>query len=363
MWGVKKQPTLHLVENAAADRNSGMALDVLVDVVRTLGDYALDLAELDRETFKGKCDAWVAHLLHGHPIAGDPAAAGGRRDWAGLRNFVAHHRAQEAALVGRSLGDLRQVVYAFIQTINQAFSEDDAADARLMVRLAELQQRLEHASTEDVKREAMTLVTAFASEMGARKERNRARMTELGTQVNRLGTQLVEARRMNATDALTQLFNRRALDDMLSQAQQTCSAFGRTAVLLMVDVDHFKAVNDHHGHPVGDVVLKALADAMVRCFPRRSDMVARFGGEEFAVLLMDTTLVEAAGISARLLDAVRTLQITAGSKVLNVTVSLGVSQVRCGGTVEEWVSRADEALYRAKRGGRDRAVLEPGSAI
>lgn len=358
MRGLKKAPRLQVAQELEPDRNTGMALDVLVDVVRTLGDHALDLAELDRDAFQTRCSAWVAHLLHGQPAPGDSTPNGGRRDWAGLRAFITHHRAAEASLVGRSLGDLRQVVFAFIQTINQAFSEDDAADTRLMHSVQELQTRLEHASTEDVKREALTLVTAFASEMGARKERHRARMTELGTQVNRLGTQLVEARRQNATDALTQLFNRRALDEVLHQAQQTCSAFGRTAVLLMVDVDHFKAINDQHGHPVGDVVLKALADALVRCFPRRSDMVARFGGEEFSVLLMDTTLQETPAICARLLDAIRRLHIAASGKVLQVTVSVGAAQVQVGGTVEQWVARADEALYNAKRSGRDRAVLD-----
>src|SRR5262249_26927367 len=111
--------------------------------------------------------------------------------------------------------------------------------------------------------------------------------------------------------------------------------------------------NDAHGHRGGDAVLKALADVLTRTFPRKSDLVARFGGEEFAVILRDASGVDALRLGERLPSQVRALAVVHEGKEIRVTVSIGAATVIAAQPVK-WFEAADKALYRAKADGRNR---------
>jgi len=132
--------------------------------------------------------------------------------------------------------------------------------------------------------------------------------------------------------------------------------FAETACLLMIDADRFKTVNDTYGHPGGDAVLRALADSMVRCFPRKSDLVARYGGEEFAIVLPDTSAQNAKRLAERMLQSIRDLRIPHNGQTITITVSIGVAQLGRIEAIQEWLDRGDQALYRAKVEGRNRVV-------
>src|SRR5581483_8365864 len=131
---------------------------------------------------------------------------------------------------------------------------------------------------------------------------------------------------------------------------------GELYVLVLVDVDRFKGVNDGFGHPVGDEALRAVANVLVLAFPRRSDVVCRYGGDEFAVLLRDTDAADAQRLVTRFLGAIRELRVE-GLAALELTVSAGIAEQADGDTPEAWLARADAALYEAKSQGRDRARL------
>lgn len=157
---------------------------------------------------------------------------------------------------------------------------------------------------------------------------------------------------LNRTDPLTGLWNRRHLDAHLATTHLRLSAGGPGFAVLMLDVDHFKRVNDAHGHAVGDAVLSTLG-RVLREGVRDSDVVGRWGGEEF-IIVLDACDAEAACRVAESLRAAAHLaeHPTAGA----ITLSVGVSVATAGEPVAGLVARADEALYRAKRGGRDRVV-------
>lgn len=172
----------------------------------------------------------------------------------------------------------------------------------------------------------------------------------------KLGEAMRELKRLATRDALTGLLNRRAFDTVLAEEADRARRFGHPFALVLFDLDHFKSVNDTHGHPAGDAVLAAVA-RVLESGVRTIDRVARVGGEEFAVLLMETTAPEALAGAERLVEAVRVRPIAAGDALmLPVTISAGVA------TFPEHegahlLQEADKALYAAKRGGRDRAVL------
>jgi two-component system, cell cycle response regulator len=160
-------------------------------------------------------------------------------------------------------------------------------------------------------------------------------------------------------DELTELPNRRGasrqIDVLISRARR----HGHQLALLLIDADRFKAVNDVHGHAVGDVVLRELA-ARLRERVRREDVVGRWGGEEFVVALPETTPDGAAAVAESLRCAIAGTPIAADGATLDVTVSLGVA-AWTGQELDELVASADRALYAAKAAGRDRVVLEPAA--
>ncbi len=166
-----------------------------------------------------------------------------------------------------------------------------------------------------------------------------------------------------AVDALTGLYNRGTFFELADGAL----ALGRTEMLdvclLMIDVDHFKQVNDIHGHPCGDAVLKAVADIVKDHF-RKCDVVGRYGGEEFAVLMAGASGDQALSIAEKLRKTIEDATVFCRDQGINVTISIGVVHACAGDnpTLETLLMQADAALYLAKGGGRNRACLYHKSA-
>jgi diguanylate cyclase len=165
---------------------------------------------------------------------------------------------------------------------------------------------------------------------------------------------------LSSRDPLTGLANRRHFELMLAGEVDRVARAGEPALVLMIDIDHFKDVNDAHGHPAGDEVLKHVAHTLQDCI-RPMDTVARFGGEEFAMILPNCAPFFAQQVAERIRSHVGSLRIDiAPGERVSVTVSIGGAfapqWVRSSPLL--WVERADQQLYRAKSEGRNRACLE-----
>lgn len=178
-----------------------------------------------------------------------------------------------------------------------------------------------------------------------------------------------ELRRIATEDPLTGVANRRRFDTLILRELAIAQRSGQPLALMMVDIDQFKAYNDHYGHPAGDGCLRAVASAVASACQRPTDLVARIGGEEFAVLLAQTSLAAAATVAGRILDAVAALDLPHHGIGLQarVSVSVGVGVVTLAGvasaqtapdsgrTRDALMALADASLYEAKRSGRNRA--------
>jgi len=161
-------------------------------------------------------------------------------------------------------------------------------------------------------------------------------------------------------DALTGLHNRRALDARLLEIMSNCRRHDRPVALLMFDVDHFKLFNDEYGHPAGDDCLRRVADALTAAMRRPSDFLARYGGEEFIAILPDTDAPGASIVASNACTQVERLAIChLGSAGGVVTVSCGVASCsgeECAIAPGDFIKKADQALYQAKKAGRNRVV-------
>jgi len=161
------------------------------------------------------------------------------------------------------------------------------------------------------------------------------------------------------TDPLTGAFNRRHMDFCLSQAIARRQRTGEPASLLLLDVDHFKRINDRWGHIAGDGVLTRLV-ALVSGRARQMDVLFRIGGEEFVLLLPGARHVGAVAVAETLRAIVVSSELIEGQRV---SISVGVSELQPGQSVSRWLEDADAALYRAKRAGRNRVCLSGRIAL
>src|SRR5204863_6055428 len=162
------------------------------------------------------------------------------------------------------------------------------------------------------------------------------------------------------TDPLTGLANRRAFDQRLVEETERALRHGRELSLMLVDVDHFKAINDRFGHATGDRVLVNLARDM-QAVMRQGDLLARIGGDEMAMILGDCPPGQAADVARRMLDAV--VDDPSLAQRHGVTLSIGVAGLASDRTAEELLRIADQALYRAKDSGRNRVVSDAPALI
>ena len=161
-----------------------------------------------------------------------------------------------------------------------------------------------------------------------------------------------EMRVLATHDQLTGVFNRRHVEDLVRKELERAQRHMRSLTVAMMDADHFKVINDSHGHQVGDEVLRAIASRCQQTL-RANDVFGRYGGEEFVVVFPETDLEAAGSVAERLRAAVADGPITVGEVSLNVTVSMGLAEFVRGQDMRMLFKRADAALYAAKQGGRN----------
>ena len=228
--------------------------------------------------------------------------------------------------------DVRQKMAAVEQDRSISSSSETVGDARMMNIIGEIMNTNEQLQ-----------------------ERLDAAEQQLEEQTSQIESYLTEAR----TDGLTGLFNRRAFDKKLDEMFAAYRGGGGSFVLILIDIDHFKTINDTHGHPVGDVVLQQIA-SLLGTGLNESSIVARFGGEEFAILTELPIRIAAKQINS-FRKRVASEPFVVGQQAIDVSMSIGLSEPRDELVIGPIVRRSDAALYCAKNRGRDRVYFDDGS--
>jgi diguanylate cyclase (GGDEF)-like protein len=170
-----------------------------------------------------------------------------------------------------------------------------------------------------------------------------------------------DALQLAQKDPLTGICNRAALDEMLQRELSHAHRQGSSCALIILDIDHFKAVNDKYGHIIGDCALKAVANMVAKC-KRDGDLLFRYGGEEFVVLMRDSEMEGAGLLAERIRSHIEAHPCSCSGADLNIRVSIGVSVLQANDSPVSLFARADQALYSAKRHGRNQVCVAGATA-
>ena len=345
-----------MAEPSARDDTPHAALDAVGAILRVLQETAVRDPEA-----AGHLEAWARHILVLAPPPGSGAAVSHNRDWPGLSRHVVAYVREDRAAVSRSIDDLQDAVWLVIEGLSKAIVGDAASDAYATSQLERLRAAA-GGSAAELKATALETVQRLSEIIDEKSTRQLQLARELGERVDILKVELEDTRREADIDPLTKLWNRGVFQRELPRAVQLRTLVGEPACLAIVDIDHFKQINDLHGHTAGDSALEAIASALVRSFPRRSDAVTRFGGDEFAVIMRDATAAEGNRLAERFLASVRQLEVPGLPDTVEITVSIGVAEALPGEPADSWYARADRALYEAKAAGRDCVAIAADDA-
>ena len=326
-------------------------VDVLGYLLRTYGKLAFDLESASAASTESRYKVWARHAITGGPYhdAEDEEQRGGTRQWRRMRHDFSDHRKAEYEHVER----MRLLILEMLSGIREAFAQDSEADGELRQHIERLRVAAQSNSLSALREQVMATVGAIEETIEAREERHQTELKSLGQRLHGMKSQLAAARREAEIDSLTKLYNRASFDTHLDATAQLSDITAEPVSLLMVDIDHFKKLNDEHGHLAGDEALRVMSNCFVRIASRKTDFVARYGGEEFAIVLGDTDASGAARVAERVLEATRKLSIPIGERQLKATVSIGVATLTSGESTAHWLDRADRALYGAKESGRN----------
>jgi diguanylate cyclase len=344
-------------------QHADAALDTVVAILRSLGRYAFDLAGVDAMAFRRQSEAWAEHLAVGapHPDRSPPAEIEQaiERDWAGARHFVLKRRQDECDYIARSIGDLREVVSDLTQRLATTLVDDQDTDRRVRDQVERLRSTATVTSFEVLRREVAIVADLLAALLDDRGKRVRGQLMELDLKIAALSEELHEVKHESSLDGLTRIYNRSAFDRTFLRLHRISALSAQPSCLLLTDLDGLKQINDQYGHRSGDEALRLFADFLVRSFPRRSDFTARYGGDELVAILPQTRVGQSERLARRFLEGIRRLSVARDGQSFSMTASIGLAELKRGEGADDWLERADRALYQAKQNGRDQLVIAP----
>jgi diguanylate cyclase (GGDEF)-like protein len=322
----------------------------LLYIIDTYGKHLLDLENQPvrraRETF----DEFAKELVN-------PDRAQLEKVLFRFRQFFSVYRVNEYTYIRATFEEFKGILWDVVDQLAEDVRGERVEDQEIGHSLEQLKDAVEADSIEQLKTRAREFVDFYVEHQAKKELRKEKRMKGIKKNLDVVKKQLDEANHNMRLDHLTAAFNRRSFDEKTKQEWQLFELSKIPVSLISLDIDHFKKVNDTYGHDIGDFVIKECVRQLKVSFSSESDFVARIGGEEFAVILPNHAIQHALKKAEALVQRVRREVFVQGDQQIRFTISVGVAQLLEGETVENWIKRADEALYESKKSGRDRVTV------
>jgi len=336
------------------DNRAEMLLRTIQVLIHFLKSSALDIKELEANVFKESLDDLATRLSSSEKPKHIELDFERQKDK--MLDFIERQHLY--------IADREKELRDIIDLLTKAMANLDVENREFYQRVHDKSEKMEQITRlDDIKKIKSALkheVDHMREIVEMKRDQDKRQVQHLACQVDALRQELQKAHTKSMTDGLTGVYNREAFDNTLKEFIERSQVMNSKFALLLLDLDDFKAINDTHGHLIGDSVLVAFAQKC-RDVIRGDDFIARYGGEEFAILLNGTTLRNAHRKARQICGAIEatryaTCDGNTEEDYLSVTVSIGVTLHRKGDTVESLISRVDKALYKAKRSGKNRAI-------
>jgi len=280
-----------------------------------------------------------------------------------FRQFFSSHRLEETSYVNKSFDEFRKIIWEFVDHLSQDVQAEENEDIHLSENLEHLREAVETNSVEQIKTQSKLFINQYLKTQKHKDERKTKRMEKFKKNLSSVKKQLVDANNTLKQDHLTKAFNRRSFDEQVKNAWNLFQLNHQPVTLITFDIDYFKRINDTFGHAMGDFILVECAKILKEAFTRDQDVVARVGGEEFAILLPDYQIDHAVKKAEVLLDRIRKETFVDQDMKVQFTGSVGIAQLLHGESLDQWMKRADSALYDSKKSGRDRYTVAPHTLL
>lgn len=329
----------------------------------------LDLSE-DRATLLYLIDVYSKHLvdIENHPVRKvresfdefarelvDPAAKSDPEKMLfRLRQYFSGYRVDEYTYVRKTFEDFKGILWDFIEQLADDSRFQDVADKDVKSSMKDLKEAVESESIDILRTKSREFIDSYVEYTSKRDERRTKRMSSIKKNLDSVKKKLVEADRSMRTDHLTGAFNRKSFDENIRQQISLNTMSAGNVTLCILDIDFFKKINDTYGHDVGDFVLKECVRLLTESYGQDTDFVARIGGEEFAIILQDHTFEQAVTRASQAFEKIRKEVFVHNGEELRFTVSMGIAQLLTDENADQWIKRADAALYDSKHGGRNK---------
>ncbi len=334
-------------------------LGSLILLLRNFGRYSFDTEEVHQKEVQRLTEEWISHVTAGDPAPGSGRNSNGGTQWNELCSFHERQRRAEQSYVVTTLKGFRSLVWDFIQEITRSINDDRSSNTGIRDGLHSLETSVESGSLVEIRQRVLQTVRSIRDSIAEREKKQVEKMMELGQKLREMRAELVDVRNRMATDSLTGVFNRHSLDEQLSRVVQFSTFSGTSPCIFLVDLDDFKQINDLHGHQAGDAALKLAARACVRNFPRDADYIARFGGDEFVIIVEECPPKVCESMGRRLIETISNSPLSWKESEIELSASIGVAIFQPSDTPESWFNRSDHALLEAKRKGKNNLLMAP----
>ncbi len=276
-----------------------------------------------------------------------------------IRQFFSTYRIDEYTYIQKTFDDFKNIIWDFADQLCEDLRFEQEKEVTVKKNLDQLREAVEANSIVELRNKSRELIDFYIEYQTEKEEHRTKSLNSIQKNLDTVKKKLTEASTKMNIDHLTGANNRMSFDEQLKNQGRLFQITKSPVTLLVVDIDFFKKINDTFGHDVGDFVLKECVRLMRSIFHAPEQIVARIGGEEFAIILPGIKLEDAVKKAEEMLALVRKEVIVHHDFQVKYTMSAGISQLLEGETVEQWLKRSDQALYKSKQSGRDRITIAP----
>jgi diguanylate cyclase len=274
-----------------------------------------------------------------------------------FRQWFSSYRVDEYGYIQNTFEDFKGIIWDFADQLAEELRVEKDSDQILKSSLDDLREAVDSNSIDALRAKSREFINTYIESHSQKDERRQKKIKTIQRNLSTIKKQLSEAHKAVNLDHLTGAFNRRSFDEQMKRCKTIFEISESPVSMIVLDIDFFKRINDSYGHEIGDFVLKEFVHLLQELFARPEDMVCRIGGEEFVVLLPGYSLEHAVKRAEEALERIRKDVLVHGDLQIAFTASMGIAQLNPGETPEQWLKRADTALYASKHNGRNQVTI------